>query len=381
MVDPYLPWVAPTECRNAPREGVKAFRAWVLEHFGGEGVGIARACTPGAPVDSLHHEGRAWDWGIVRKPAQVEKLIAFLLADGPEGDPHYWARRFGIVTIIYKRRIWSTGNVLARGIADGWRDYNGTSPHVDHVHFGFHALGADGETSGYRRHLETGRVSVEVPALGGVGGVVGPCSGRPCVPPPPSTQPDAAGPESDIYYELGPLLPSVPGLEDCPQRFRWELWRQATAAGFEAAWIAAVMSFETAGTFDPTVRNRWSTAVGLVQWTTIAAAAQQTTVAEIAKLSRLEQLELAIDRFKLASNIAPLVTLADYYMAVFAPAFVGAPSSARMYTRPRAAYRYNERLDVNEDGIITKDEAARPIQALLDDAATRPPLSAHEPTE
>jgi hypothetical protein len=143
-VEPYAPADPATTCDPSPKPGVELFRAWVLASRGGYDAGISRACDTGAR--SEHHEGRAWDWGIlaykehaaVGTPA-VEAFLAALLANDAE-----LARRAGIQYMIFNRRIWT-----AFRHAEGWRSYTGPSPHTDHVHFSFSRAGARGETSLY----------------------------------------------------------------------------------------------------------------------------------------------------------------------------------------------------------------------------------------
>lgn len=142
-------------CNDAPnvagcsKPGVMMFRDWVLATFGGHSAGIGRPCHIGKT--SLHHEGRAWDWGVdATDPEDVERveaLLSFLLKDGPEGK-HEMLRRAGIVVIIFDRQIWST-------LHKKWRPY-GRDPHTDHVHFGFSPEGAMAETSFYRMLGEPG---------------------------------------------------------------------------------------------------------------------------------------------------------------------------------------------------------------------------------
>lgn len=137
-VEPYAAFEPAATCDPTPKPGVIAFRAWIMSNVGGSDLGIARACGIGAA--SLHHEGRAWDWGISTPQAAADLVACFTTPD-PSGTPDALARRAGLRHIIYDRRIW---------IADGkgWRPYS-KNPHTDHVHFGFSWAGANGATSLY----------------------------------------------------------------------------------------------------------------------------------------------------------------------------------------------------------------------------------------
>ncbi len=154
-VDPYADYEPLNFCADVEQPGTRAFRAWILgdvEGFAPNSAdwragdwGILRKCEPNRQK-SKHDEGRAWDWHP-SSPAKAETLIAALLASGVDGEPHAMARRAGIRTLIWNKRIWHSGK-------RGWRDYRGTNPHDDHVHFGLSWAGAKGETSLYQ-HFAT----------------------------------------------------------------------------------------------------------------------------------------------------------------------------------------------------------------------------------
>jgi peptidoglycan hydrolase-like protein with peptidoglycan-binding domain len=139
------PYVAQDSCDATPKPGVSAFRKLMLAtyHEGSDG-GISRGCTDGGT--SEHKEGRAWDWMLsMDKPAEratAQALLAWLLAPGPGGAPAWNARRFGIMYIIWDRKIW--GSYYAD---KGWRPYSGASEHTDHIHFSFSWAGAMARTS------------------------------------------------------------------------------------------------------------------------------------------------------------------------------------------------------------------------------------------
>ena len=135
--------IATTCSKPGPRPGVEAFRAYVMQRFGGGDAGIWRECDRGA--NSEHKEGRAWDWSITTKSTAPAGLLAWL-----EKDNWANARRLGIGIIIWDRRIWSSWKR-----EQGWRPYTGPDPHTTHMHLSFSKKGAMGATSGYKE----GRVS------------------------------------------------------------------------------------------------------------------------------------------------------------------------------------------------------------------------------
>ncbi|MGW1714425.1 hypothetical protein [Streptomyces sp. NPDC002156] len=163
-IDDYARYEGQRGCDPAAKPGLLAFRDLVLAAYPGtRSLGIGREC--GKPGVSEHKEGRAWDWGVDAHTQGhiADDLIDWLLATDRHGNPHALARRFGIMYIIWNRRVWQAYRAGA-----GWTPYTGTSPHTDHVHFSFGWAGARKETSWW-----TGpgpvpggpRVSVGVPSV------------------------------------------------------------------------------------------------------------------------------------------------------------------------------------------------------------------------
>ena len=127
--------------------------------------------------------------------------------------------------------------------------------------------------------------------------------------------------------------------------------------------LYAVMSFETGGTFDPAQKNMaGSGATGLIQFMPETAEGLGTTTAELAGMSRTEQLKY-VDKYFANKGIQG-GNLDDLYMAILFPAAVGKPDDYVLFGRgARAgftgvAYDQNRGLDLNNDGSVTKAEAA-----------------------
>ena len=51
-------------------------------------------------------------------------------------------------------------------------------------------------------------------------------------------------------------------------------------------------------------------------------------------------------------------TLSDVYMTILYPIAVGKPEAAVLFSKPAKTYVQNKGLDTNEDGVVTKGEAA-----------------------
>jgi hypothetical protein len=98
--------------------------AWFLGAYSGQGgrnLGIYNCRgIPGTSSTSLHGEGRAADLGVPVGAGWAQVLADKLVANSAE---------LGIQCVIYNRRIWSGSYPHA-----GWRPYNGTHPHTDHLH-------------------------------------------------------------------------------------------------------------------------------------------------------------------------------------------------------------------------------------------------------
>jgi subtilisin family serine protease len=144
-IDPYAPYEPQRTCDPTPKPGASALAVLLLDALPGTGhLGIVRACDVGPT--SEHKEGRAFDWGVAGvDPAEVDRVLAQLLATDEEGNAHALARRMGLMYVIFDGRIWASYRP-----ADGWRAYRGADPHRDHVHLSLSWEGALGRTSLWR---------------------------------------------------------------------------------------------------------------------------------------------------------------------------------------------------------------------------------------
>lgn len=131
-----------------------------------------------------------------------------------------------------------------------------------------------------------------------------------------------------------------------------------------ANWLMACMAFESGETFSPSVKNMaGSGATGLIQFMPATARGLGTSTEALAAMSAVEQLDYVYAYFKpYASRIH---TLADMYMAILMPKYVGTPDETILFASG-VAYRQNAGLDANADGKITKAEAAGKVAAKLE---------------
>ncbi len=139
------PYQAQRLCDPVAKPGVLAFAKLFSGHYGlgTSSYGIIRNCNSGV---TEHSEGRAWDWMLsVDKPnekAVADAVTAWLSAPDSLGRPGAMARRFGIMYIIWNKKMWR-----AYDPSRGWAPYTGSVPHTDHIHFSFSWDGAYGHTS------------------------------------------------------------------------------------------------------------------------------------------------------------------------------------------------------------------------------------------
>ena len=135
--------------------------------------------------------------------------------------------------------------------------------------------------------------------------------------------------------------------------------------------LLTCMAFETGRTFDPGLRNSIG-ATGLIQFIRPVAISLGTTTDALAAMTRVEQMDWVLKYFK-AGPIRKLsaVTLEDLYMAILWPVAVGKPLNYVLFSSPSKAYEQNKGLDLNKDGNITKEEAAKKARDQLNYVRTQ----------
>jgi hypothetical protein len=148
----------------------------------------------------------------------------------------------------------------------------------------------------------------------------------------------------------------------------WEFRRKVSevAIGLDtsADYLMAVMNFETAGTFDPSIRSTKSGAVGLIQFLPQTAKGLGTAPELLQALEAVEQLDY-VEKYFLPYE-GRLDTLEDVYMAVLWPKAIGQPKDYVLFRKPAIEYSQNSGLDSNSDGQVTKAEASEKVRRSLD---------------
>lgn len=137
----------------------------------------------------------------------------------------------------------------------------------------------------------------------------------------------------------------------------------ASDLGMNPDWLMAVMNFETAGTFSPSIKNPYSSAVGLIQFLSSTAEALGTTTGDLLLMTNVQQLDYVKKYYKnVISEHGTIDNVAEAYLAVFYPAAINYPMDKAL---PAGIVRSNPVFDLNTDGIITKQEIIDKIQSTI----------------
>lgn len=129
-------------------------------------------------------------------------------------------------------------------------------------------------------------------------------------------------------------------------------------------WLMAIMHFESAGSFSPTMRNRaGSGAIGLIQFLPSTARELGTSIAGLAAMSADDQLHYVEKYF--TPYKGRMRTIEDAYMAVLYPKAIGWSGARCIFYRGMKAYEMNCGLDFDHDGKISKAHAAAPVVRAL----------------
>jgi peptidoglycan hydrolase-like protein with peptidoglycan-binding domain len=159
-------------------------------------------------------------------------------------------------------------------------------------------------------------------------------------------------------------LINVPGSENTSQVFRDRVGQIAERLGTNPNFLMAVMSFESGGTFSPSVLNQaGSGAVGLIQFMPRTARHLGTSTAALAAMTAEAQLELVEKYFRPFRN--RLNTIEDTYMAVLLPKAVGKGNDFVLFRKPSVAFTQNRGLDIDGDGRVTVLDASFKVRQLL----------------
>jgi hypothetical protein len=158
----------------------------------------------------------------------------------------------------------------------------------------------------------------------------------------------------------------VPGVEKLSAANLRALADAARVIGVPVDWLATIISFESAGSFDPSKPNAaGSGAFGLIQFLPSTAAGllggtSSDAAARGKAMSFNEQLEkMVIPYFK---NFGTAFhSLQDMYLAVFYPKAMNRPANYVIGTAPSKVYTQNAGFDKDGKGFITKTDVTSGI--------------------
>lgn len=117
--------------------------------------------------------------------------------------------------------------------------------------------------------------------------------------------------------------------------------------------LMAVMAFES--WLNPAQKNPGSSATGLIQFMESTAKNLGTTTEELSKMSGVQQMDYVYNYYQ--SYTGKLNDLEDVYMVTVWPKAVGKPSDYAVFIKGDDFYEGNSGLDLDGDGIVTKEEA------------------------
>jgi hypothetical protein len=169
------------------------------------------------------------------------------------------------------------------------------------------------------------------------------------------------------------VLYPVAGIQNFTNAERYKLIQVSKASGANPELVAATISIETAGTFDPKIKNPTSTASGLFQWIkSTAMSVHGLTPEQIRAMNACAQLDLIRDYYK---KLAPngIKIPGDEYVAV-AGGPLGAPDSAIAYPAGSGGAAANTGWDVNKDGAVTVGEIRSLVLGRAAAARKKPPI-------
>lgn len=145
--------------------------------------------------------------------------------------------------------------------------------------------------------------------------------------------------------------------------FKAKVIKISNNLGIDPNDLMAAMAFESGETFSASIKNQLSGATGLIQFMPSTATSLGTSTTALAAMTPENQLDYVEKYFAPYKN--KLNSLEDVYMAILWPAAIGKPTTFVLFSKPSAAYTQNSGLDADNDGNVTKAEAAAMVRAKL----------------
>lgn len=145
----------------------------------------------------------------------------------------------------------------------------------------------------------------------------------------------------------------------------YDICREFSWPEIYASYLMACMAFETGRTFSPIIQNRASGALGLIQFMKSTLKYLGYTQLQLRAMSAVEQLEVVRKYFRpYAGKIRDLESM---YMAILYPVAISKSNESALFKKGTIAYKQNKGLDINNNGYVTKGEAASKVRAALEE--------------
>lgn len=157
-------------------------------------------------------------------------------------------------------------------------------------------------------------------------------------------------------------ITGVAGNPNVTPHFINEVEAMAGRLGTRPEFIMATMSFETGGTFSPSIKNPGSSATGLIQFLDSTARGLGTSTGELSRMSSVDQLKY-VEKY-LQPFTGKLGTLEAVYTSVLSGSPKADPNTT-LFSSGSNAYSANRGLDLNGDGRITAGEATSKVRARI----------------
>jgi hypothetical protein len=228
--------------------------------------------------------------------------------------------------------IWDRQIVSSTKSPWKWRTYTGANPHNKHVH-----ISVVSQASGYDDTSAWAIGMKKSPATAVV-----------------------AAPSSVV-----PAGASLAWGKKVSKAFKDKVVEVAARLLLDPNALMAVMAFESARTFSPSIKNPLSGATGLIQFMPKTAVGLGTTTKKLAAMSAVAQLDYV--ELYLRPYRGKMADTASAYMAVLWPKAVPQPLSYVLFQAPTTAYKLNKGLDGDLDGKVTKAEAAAKVMLALEE--------------
>lgn len=134
--------------------------------------------------------------------------------------------------------------------------------------------------------------------------------------------------------------------------------------GISPNWLMAVINFETAGTFSPSIRNKFTQATGLIQFVPTTARSLGTSVEELKGMSFIRQLDF-VERYYMPYK-KKIKGFTDLYLATFFPLAIGKPDNWVLRSKNISAATIAKQNPVfGKNGAVTVGDIKRELLSRI----------------